>query len=52
MRRHKLVQDILAHANEINANKLTLIFLIASMNDRELTKFHKTFMENEQYDGN
>jgi hypothetical protein len=51
MRRHKLLNEMLVHAEKINANKTTLIFLIATMTDRALTKFHKEFMEKEPYDG-
>lgn len=45
MRRHKLIKELLDHAEKINANKTTLIFLIAPMTDRALTKFHKESME-------
>ncbi len=45
MRRHKLLKEILTHADVINANKNTLVFLIATMTDKALTKFHKEFME-------
>lgn len=44
MRRHKLLADILEHAEKISANKTTLIFLIATLNDKALTIFHKDFM--------
>ena len=45
MRRHKLFSEIYNHADKIEANKTTLVFLIASMTDKALTKFHKEFME-------
>lgn len=45
MRRHRLLQDIYKHAEVLNANKTTLVFLIATMTDKALTKFHKEFME-------
>lgn len=44
MRRQKLVQEIYKHADVINANKSTIVFLIATMTDKALTKFHKEFM--------
>ncbi len=44
MRRHKLVSEIYAHAEVIRANKMTLVFLLATMTDKELTKFHKEFL--------
>jgi hypothetical protein len=45
MRRHKLLQEIYKHADVLGANKTTLVFLIATMTDKALTKFHKEFME-------
>ena len=45
MRRHKLLQEIYKQAEVIDANKATLVFLIATMTDKALTKFHKEFME-------
>ncbi len=44
MRRHKLVSEILKQAEEIKASKGTMIFLLATMTDKALTKFHKEFM--------
>ncbi len=44
MRRQKLIEEIYKHADIINANKSTLVFLIATMSDKALTKFHKEFM--------
>ena len=44
-RRFKLLKDIIDKADKINANKMTLYCLIATMTDRKLTKFHKEFME-------
>lgn len=44
MRRHKLVSEIYKYAELINANKTTIVFLLATMNDKELTKFHKEFL--------
>lgn len=32
------------HAEVLNANKTTLMFLIATMSDKALTKFHNEFM--------
>jgi len=49
MRRHKLLSEIYKHADVIKVNKTTLVFLIATMNDRALTKFHKEFMKTELY---
>ena len=49
MRRHKLISEIYKHAEVINANKTTLVFLIATMTDKALTKFHKEFMEKQPY---
>lgn len=51
MRRHKLISEIYKHAEVINANKTTLVFLIATMTDKALTKFHKEFMEKKPYNG-
>lgn len=45
MRRHKLLTEIYKHAEIINANKTTLVFLIATMTDKALTKFHKEFIK-------
>lgn len=45
MRRHKLISEIYKHAEIIKANKTTLIYLLATMTDKSLTKFHKEFME-------
>ena len=47
MRRHKIVSEIYKHAEVIGVNKTTLIFLIATMTDKALTKFHKEFMAKE-----
>lgn len=44
MRRHKLITEIFKHAEIIKANKGTLVFLLATMTDKTLTKFHKEFM--------
>jgi hypothetical protein len=44
MRRHKLITEIYKHAEVIGANRTTLAFLIATMTDKALTKFHKQFM--------
>lgn len=51
MRRHKLISEIYKHAELVNANKSTLVLLIAAMNDKALTKFHKEFMETTSYNG-
>lgn len=45
MRRHKLVSEIYKHAEIIGCNKGTIVFLLATMNDKELTKFHLKFMK-------
>ena len=44
MRRHKLIAEIFKHAEVIGANRATLVFLIATLTDKALTKFHKEFM--------
>lgn len=44
MRRHRIISEIFKHAETIKANKTTLIFLIATMTDKALTKFHKEFV--------
>lgn len=44
MRRHRLFKEIMVKGKELNANDTTLVFLIASMNDKALTKFHKEMM--------
>ncbi len=48
-RRHKLVSEIFKHCDIIKANKTTVVFLLATMNDRELTKFHSEFMNQKLY---
>lgn len=45
MRRQKLVQEIFKHADVIGANRTTVVFLVANMNDKELTKYHREFMK-------
>lgn len=45
MRRHKLVSEIFKHAKKSKANKTTLLFLLATMTDKALTKFHKDFIK-------
>ena len=47
MRRHKLLTEIYKHAEKLNANKTTLVFLIATMTDKALTKFHREFLAKE-----
>lgn len=49
MRRHKLVSEIYKHCEIIKANKATVVFLLATMTDKGLTKFHKEFMEKKPY---
>ena len=44
MRRHKLLKEIYEHADLLNLNKGTVVFLMATMTDKGLTKFHKEFM--------
>jgi hypothetical protein len=44
MNRHQKLQDILNRAKERKTNITTLIFLIATMNDKALTKFYVEFM--------
>jgi hypothetical protein len=41
---HTKVQDIMKHAQILNSNIGTLVFLLATMNDKELTKFHKGYL--------
>lgn len=45
MRRHKLLTEIYKHAEKLGSNKTTLVFLIAMMTDKALTKFHKEYLE-------
>lgn len=45
MRRHKLIAEIFQKTKDIGANPTTVVFLLATMNDKALTKFHKEFME-------
>jgi len=52
MRRHKLLSEIFEHAKVIGANTNTLAFLIATMTDKALTKFHKEFMKKQPYKEN
>lgn len=49
MRRHKLIEEIYKHAEIINTNKTTLVFLIATLTDKALTKFHKEFIRIEKH---
>jgi len=44
MRRHALVSEIFKHADVIKANRTTIVFLLATMTDKALTKFHAEFM--------
>lgn len=46
-RRFKILREIMDKATKIDANKMTLYRLIATMSDKRLTKFHKEFMEND-----
>lgn len=43
MNRHKKIQIIFTIAEELNLNKSTLVFLLAVMNDKALTKFLNDF---------
>ena len=43
-RREKLIVEILKHCDKINANRLTVISVIAFHTDRSLTGFHKEFL--------
>ena len=43
-RRFKLISEIYKHSDVINANKTTLVFLLSTMTDKRLTKFHKEFL--------
>lgn len=45
MRRHKLVADIFNHSKIIGSNQMTLVFLLSTMTDKALTKFHKEYLE-------
>ena len=49
MRRQKLVSEIYKHCEIIGANKTTMCFVLSLTTDRELTKFHKKFMEQKSY---
>jgi hypothetical protein len=44
MRRANLISEIFKHAESIGTNKSTLVFVLAMMTDKALTKFHKEFM--------
>jgi hypothetical protein len=44
MNRHNKVKEILEHAKEINTNLATIVFLLATLNDKQLTKFYKGFL--------
>ena len=44
MRRIKLTTEIYKHADVIGVNKTTLVFILASMTDKSLTKFHEELM--------
>ena len=45
MRRLKLLQEIYKHGEVLKVNKATLVFLLATMTDKALTKFHKEFLQ-------
>lgn len=49
MRRIKLTSEIYKHAEFIGANLSTVVFLLSTMTDRQLTKFHKEFMIKQPY---
>ncbi len=49
MRRHKLLSEIYKHADVLGVNKATLVFLIATMTDKALTKFHIEFMAKQSH---
>lgn len=49
MRRHKLIAEIFNHAKIINSNVATLVFLLATMTDKALTKFHKEYLSIEKH---
>lgn len=51
MDRYKKVDDIFKKAIELGSNKTTIVFLLATMNDKALTKFHKEFMEKTKDNG-
>lgn len=44
LKRGNLISEIFKHAEKINANKTTLIFVLATLTDFGLEKFHKEFM--------
>jgi len=43
--RFEKVADIHLHAKEIGSNITTITFLLGTMNDKALTKFHKEYLE-------
>lgn len=45
MKRHKLITEIYEHCNIIGSNLTTLVLLLATMTDKQLTKFHKEYLE-------
>jgi len=51
IQRYKLISEIYKHAEVIKANKTTIVFLLATMTDKALIKFHKEFMEKQPYNG-
>lgn len=47
--RHQKIKELMDIATEKNLNKTTLFFLIATLTDKGLTKFHREMIEkNEQ----
>ena len=42
--RFDIKYEIYKHCDTIGANKGTLVFLVATMTDKGLTKFHKEFL--------
>jgi len=44
-RRERLIHEILTHCDEIKANKITMMTVLAFQTDIALTKLHKDFLK-------
>ena len=38
------VDEIFKHCEKIDANRMTIVYLLVRMNDKELSKFHLKFL--------
>ncbi len=43
--RHRLVAEIMEHQEKLDDNPITVVYLLATMNDKRLTIFHKDYLK-------